>query len=284
MEETIDRGAGRPRGLLQWPPPEGRYRYARRLPPPDLAPWIAHFWMVAWDLRGLDPYQTVTLPHPSVHLVFEQGASQVHGVATGRFTRLLEGQSQVFGIKFKPGGFRPILGKPVATITNRNFPARRLIGPVAEKLEALAAKATTEDPLVEAAACWLRSVLTAPDPAIAEAGQLVSIILEDPEILTVDSLARRTGIGKRSLQRIFREYVGVPPKWVIRRYRLHELVERINAGACPNWSQVALDLGYFDQAHLVNDFRSVTGYSPRQYQRKIHHAGVGAVSGVKRPG
>jgi len=271
--EIIDDGAGRPRGLLQWPPPEGRFRYARRLPPPDLAPWITHFWMVSWDLRGLDPYRPETLPHPNVHVVFEQGASKVHGVTTGSFARLLEGQSRVFGIKFKPGGFRPILGKPLSTITNRSVPARRLLGPVAERLETLTAQASSEAPLVEAAGCWLRSILLAPDPAITEVDQLVACILEDPEILTVDALAGRTGLSKRSLQRIFREYVGVPPKWVIRRYRLHELVERLNAGVRLNWSQVALDLGYFDQAHLVNDFRSVTGYSPRQYQRRLQSAG-----------
>ncbi len=271
-EEIIDHGAGRPRGLLQWPPPEGRFRYARRLPPPDLAPWITHFWMVSWDLRGLDPYQPQTLPHPNVHVVFEEDASYVNGVATGRFARLLEGKSQVFGIKFKPGGFHPILGKPVSTITNRSLSARRLLGGVAEQLEALTVLASSEAPLVEAAVCWLRAILPAPDPQIAEVDRLVIGIREDPEILTVDALAARAGIGKRSLQRIFREYVGVPPKWVIRRYRLHELVERLNAGARLTWSQVALDLGYFDQAHLVNDFRSVTGYSPRQYQRRLQSA------------
>jgi len=268
-DEIIDDGAGRPRGVLQWPPPRGRFRYARRLPPTDLAPWITHFWMVSWDLRGLDPYQQETLPHPNVHVVFEEGASQVIGVATDRFARVLAGKSQVFGIKFKPGGFRPILGKPLSTITNRSLSARRLLGPVAEQLETATAQASSEAPLVEAASCWLRSILPAPDPAIAEVDQLVASILEVSEILTVDALAHRTGISKRSLQRIFRDYVGVPPKWVIRRYRLHELVGRLNARVRLNWSQVALDLGYFDQAHLVNDFRSVTGYSPRQYQRRL---------------
>jgi len=271
-EEIIDHGASRPRGLLQWPPPDGRFRYARRLPPPDLTPWITHFWMVSWDLRGLGSYQPETLSHPNIHVVFEEGASTVNGVVTGRFSRLLEGKSQVFGIKFRPGGFRPILGKSVSTITDRTLPAEGLLGPVASRLERLTAQAANETPLVEAACCWLRSILTAPDPAITEAGRLVDQILEDPEILNVDVLASCTGTSKRSLQRIFREYVGVPPKWVIRRYRLHELVARLHAGDRLKWSQIALDLGYFDQAHLVNDFRTATGYSPRQYQRRLRLA------------
>lgn len=75
-------------------------------------------------------------------------------------------------------------------------------------------------------------------------------------------------MGKRSLQRLFNDYVGVSPKWVIRRYRLHELLERVHSGAEPDYAQLALELGYYDQAHLINDFRSIVGYSPTQYQRR----------------
>jgi AraC-like DNA-binding protein len=69
----------------------------------------------------------------------------------------------------------------------------------------------------------------------------------------------------RSLQRLFSRYVGVSPKWVIRRYRLHELLEQMHSGRHLDWAQVAIDLGYFDQAHLINDFKSITGYAPTEY-------------------
>jgi AraC-like DNA-binding protein len=85
----------------------------------------------------------------------------------------------------------------------------------------------------------------------------------------VADLARRAAMGQRSLQRLFGEYVGASPKWVIRRYRLHELVEKSNSGSELDWPQLALDLGYFDQAHLINDFKSIVGYSPTEYQKLI---------------
>src|SRR5262245_35201319 len=93
--EIIDEGAGRPRGLFRQLRSEGRFRYIRRLPPPDLTPWINHFWMVRWDLRGVDPYEQETLPHPNVHVVFEEDNSCVYGVVTGKFVRKLVGKSQV---------------------------------------------------------------------------------------------------------------------------------------------------------------------------------------------
>ena len=65
------------------------------------------------------------------------------------------------------------------------------------------------------------------------------------------------------------EYVGVSPKWVIRRYRLHELIERFNSGEKLDWAQLALVLGYFDQAHLINDFTTIIGYSPTQYRKLV---------------
>ncbi len=84
--------------------------------------------MVGWDLRGYAPYRTETLPHPNVHVVFESGDSCVNGVHTGRFARVLEGKAHVFGIKFCAGAFRPLLGRPVASITTRNLAARSVIG------------------------------------------------------------------------------------------------------------------------------------------------------------
>ena len=93
----------RPRGVLQGAP-RGDIRHARHAPSADLAFWIEHYWIVEWDLR--EPYVAETLPHPSVHLVVGS-LSRIAGVQTGRFTRRLEGRDRVFGIKFRPGAFRP---------------------------------------------------------------------------------------------------------------------------------------------------------------------------------
>ena len=72
----------------------------------------------------------------------------------------------------------------------------------------------------------------------------------------------------RRLQRLFAEHVGVGPKWVIRRYRLHEVTERMSAGAPIDWAALAADLGYADQAHLTRDFTDLFGEPPTAYARR----------------
>jgi AraC-like DNA-binding protein len=94
---------------------------------------------------------------------------------------------------------------------------------------------------------------------------IVARIAAGPDITRVDTLADQVGVGVRRLQRLFNEYVGVGPKWVIRRYRLHEVTQRLAAGDAVNWGRLAAELGYADQAHFVRDFTAMTGETPTRY-------------------
>lgn len=276
VEEIFDPEAGRPRGVLRPPPAEGRMRHARRKPPADLEPWIQHFWSVRWDLRGCEPFLQETVPHPNVQLVFDRSGAHVAGVHTARFSTTLEDKSRVFGIKFRPGGFRPFLGSSVGALANRMVPVEQIFGESGRQWELTMSDLEQDDALIGAASEFLRARLPAADANVLLATRLVEQISMAAEgesaIRSVQALARRSGMGQRSLQRLFQEYVGANPKWVIRRYRLHELVERLKAGEALDGAQTALELGYCDQAHLINDFRGIIGYSPSRYRSLLRKA------------
>jgi AraC-like DNA-binding protein len=269
VQESFDEAAGKPRGVLRGPAPAGKFRHGRHSASPDLAHAIDHYWMVSWDLRGEKPHLAETLPHPNFNLVFEKPVSTINGVFTGKFSRRLEGQGQAFGIKFKPGAFRPLVNASASSFANRSIPAASLFArEEVEALEAVLISSAEDDKKVEAADTFLRRHITGPDATVLLATDLVQRILNEREIRTVEDLSMHAGITRRSLQRLFREYVGAPPKWVIRRYRLHELVEQLHDGRSVDYASLALDLGYFDQAHLIRDFRSIVGYSPGQYGKR----------------
>ena len=231
---------------------------------------------MAWDLRGCEPFLQETLPHPNVHIVFDGNGAHVAGVHTARFSTTLQGESRVFGIKFRAGGFRPFLGSSVGALANRMVPLEHAFGASARQWERTMLSLQDDDALIAAASDFLRARLPAPDASVALATRLVEQILkaseDESEIRSVQELAHRSGMSQRSLQRLFQQYVGASPKWVIRRYRLHELVERLKAGDVVDGAQAALDLGYFDQAHLINDFRSIVGYSPTRYGSLLRQA------------
>jgi AraC-type DNA-binding domain-containing proteins len=96
----------------------------------------------------------------------------------------------------------------------------------------------------------------------------VNGIMADRDIVKVDDAVRKFGINKRTLQRLINEDVGVSPKWVIRRSRIHEAALRAADGETPDWAELAAERGYFDQAHLIKDFKTVIGCLPSQYARQ----------------
>jgi AraC-like DNA-binding protein len=243
-----------------------RFDVSRARPSPALADLVEHYWTVSWDLRGREPYTQHTLPHPSVHLVAEQDRSGVMGVLTGRFTRRLEGEGRAFGIRFRPAGFHPFLGAPVATLTDRRVAVAEVFGPAGDRLVAELLAAGGEDRPV-AAEAFLRARPPAPDPTVALVNRVVDRVMADRDITRVADVTDRTGIGTRRLQRLFATYVGVPPKWVIRRARLHEAVERLDRGDDLDLAYLARELGYFDQAHFARDFRAAVGRPPTVYAR-----------------
>jgi AraC-like DNA-binding protein len=263
-----------PRGVLHLQSGKGRFEVARARPSPALAELVEHFWLVSWDLRGREPHLQHTLPHPGVHLVAEPGHSGIQGVLTGRFSRRLAGAGHAFGIRFRPAGFHPFLGAPVASLTDRRVQVAEVFGPDGDRLVARLLAAGDQGRRVAAAEAFLLARLPAPDPSVALVNRVVDQIMADREITRVGELADRAGVGTRRLQRLFATYVGVSPKWVIRRARLHEAVERLDEGDQADLGFLARELGYFDQAHFARDFRDAVGRPPTAYAR----AGTGGRS------
>jgi AraC-like DNA-binding protein len=240
----------RPRGILHEKVELSVPGYGRYWPADDLAPFVEHFWTVAWDVSR--PEVREVLPHPSVHLVLQCGKSGLAGVPTRRFTTVLEGEGRVLGTKFRPGGFRPFLGRPVSELTGRTLTLAEAFEIVQE---------------------FLRGLAPRPDPAVELIGRIAERAMSDRGITRVEHLVEIFGIGPRKLQRLFGEYVGVGPKWIIQRYRLHEAVERFAAGTAGDGAALAADLGYADQAHFIRDFKKLVGASPAEYGRGLRGRG-----------
>ena len=114
-------------GVLRTPPDDA-WGLHRLDPGPELAPYAVWHWIVVWDLRGREPHHQTTLPHPSAHLVVEDGAAWLYGPLRERFERTLAGAGRAVGLRFKPGGVRPLLQAPVSSIRDRRVPASTLPG------------------------------------------------------------------------------------------------------------------------------------------------------------
>jgi AraC-like DNA-binding protein len=260
---TADTALGR--GVLHQSVAASQFALGRHQPSAAMAPFVDFYWILHWDLRGRPPHEQTILPHPNVNLAFERTGSAIYGVDRKLFVRRIEGQGVALGVRFRAGGFRPFWDGPVAGLNDRTVPAAQLFGPAAEKTRRAIMGAPDDATMVAHAEKLLGSARPGRDPVAEQVAEMVTRITTDTSLRRVGDLATALDLPVRRLQRLFTDYVGVSPKWVMRRARLQEAAIRAEDGGHVDWAALAADLGYADQAHLTRDFTTTIGVPPARY-------------------
>ncbi|MFC7447716.1 helix-turn-helix domain-containing protein [Rhodococcus daqingensis] len=263
-ESTPPRGT--PEAVLHPDEAAEKFTVARRYPRESLAPFVEYLWIVHWAVDGTHEQQV--LPQPKIHLAAEDGRLLVHGVSRAPFSRKLLGTGHVIGVAFRAGGFRPFLRSSVGALEGTVLPAGDLLGRDDTPTAAAALATTDDDNMTALVEDYLEAIRPQPDPYIETVAALMERIENDPGIHRVDEVAALAGVSVRSLQRMFTEYVGIGPKWVIQRHRLLDAAEQAHGGRPVVWAELADRLGYSDQAHLIRAFTAAVGTPPATYARQ----------------
>lgn len=241
----------------------------------DIEHWVEGYWQLRWTIPPGQSFLSQVLPHPAVSLTVELGDTRhgigdesvvVTGVPTRRFDVQVQGHATVFGIKFRPGGFAAMFATPAHTLRDRVVPASELVP--RNLSEALAAF----DPGLQLAE-WtaradrlLAASIPAPDADFELLLKVVQRMLHDRSLLRVADVEQRVGVGRRRLQRLFSYYVGVSPKCVLSRYRMHDVVAALDNGYQGLLTDLAATYGWYDQAHFIREFSALIGTTPSAYR------------------
>ena len=228
------------------------------------AQFVEHYWSVSWDLR--DPYESTVITFPAVHLTNEWGtdgsrhghtlpAVLLHGVVERVFRTTIRGTGTVVGARFHPGGFTARYGRDAGSLTGR-----------VERAEELLPDAPPRD--VENCLAALEYAIGSDaslDETYVRLRKLVELIRDDDRLHRVEQVMEHSPWSARTTQRVFRRYVGVPVKWVLCRYRLQQAALEIESRPGVDHADLAVRLGWYDQAHFINDFRTMLGSTPGEY-------------------
>lgn len=236
------------------------------------AVWVENFWSVTWDLRGAEPFDSTVITFPAVHLTHEWGtdgvrhgqrlpATLVHGVVERVFTTTLTGSGSVVGVRFWPGGFAARFGRDAGALTGR-------VLPVDDELPGTAASFPDDIALTAAGMDDMIGKHTAVDTTYRDLLTLLDRVRADQQLHRVEQVMALSPWSERTTQRVFRRYVGVPVKWVLCRYRLQHAALQIETVPDLDFADLAVGLGWYDQAHFINDFRAMLGCTPGEYATK----------------
>jgi AraC-like DNA-binding protein len=169
-------------------------------------------------------------------------------------------------VHFRFGGASPFFAAPPSATSNQLVELDDLWGTDGAVLrERLLEAATTEQRLgiVESALLGHAVGPLQPDPAVAFA------VAAFERGASVSEVTSRLGLLPKSFARRFRERVGLLPKRFSRVRRLQRVLEAIERRQAVDWAEIAVDNGYFDQAHLIHDFQDLVGMTPSAYLQTV---------------
>jgi AraC-like DNA-binding protein len=248
---------------------------------PALADVVDRFWAVRWDLPDGLVHRQELLTHPGVNVSLGHGnaaegdvapgpvEARLYGVQRGLSSRLLVGRGWTVAVLTRPGGLGAFVDGSAADFTDRVVPLGQAIGTDDAALLRACLAVPEEEARVGLLAAALEQALR---PGRLDGARQVTEMARLAEtsrsVRLLSDLCALAGLAQRTVQRMFLQYAGVSPTWVIRRYRLLEAAEAVREGSQVSWAQVAADLGYADQAHLTRDFRAAIGQTPAAYAQR----------------
>jgi len=245
-------------------------------PSPALASHIKCFWVLESSFpTGEETVVTDGCPEIILHYgdyfsersesgVWEkQPKAIVAGQITRPLTLLPTGRVGMLGIRFWPHGIASLLDGSASELTDQRSEIA-VISSAITQLEELVINASSIEERVRTCESFLKKLLLvqATDQVVDRA---VKAIVNSNGNVMVRQLAKELNTTERQLQRKFRSQVGLSPRQLSRAFRFHRIIELLEEPPHPTWAQLALDCGFFDQAHLNRDFRQFTGQSPSAY-------------------
>ena len=253
-------------------------RYREFEPRPELKSWIKLFWI--FECRSEDPIPETLVADGCPELIIhfrtpfaEIGCSgqelvmQPTAVACGQLTRPLVLQSSLdagmFGIRFQPHGMTPFISAPMKSLTDARIAAVDLFKGIDQLVEEML-RSSNDERRVAACNRFLIRSLDFDRENVGIQRALDRIWLSRGRI-SVKSLSELMGVSRRSLELTFQKAVGISPKMYCRVVRFRNVYDAMSNESSLNWIRIALDSGFFDQPHLIRDFRQFAGESPTAF-------------------
>ena len=174
-------------------------------------------------------------------------------------------QERVFGIQFRAGGSFPFFRPPSSEVENRNLSLDCVWNAAASTMRERLLEAESVSAMFAVAEDVLTQQLVRPlelHPAVALAARRFST---NPHTATVGAVLDDIGLSHRRFSQLFYDQTGLTPKVFCRVRRFQRVLHHIHTARTVEWTQIALDCGYYDQAHFIHDFQSFSGFTPTGY-------------------
>jgi AraC-like DNA-binding protein len=236
----------------------------------DLSDLVRHVWVPRWVVPDGEVRPQRVLMYPTHNAVIMPEGADLYGPDPRVQIRELRGSSWAVGVLFRPAaGVLLTTTDPVALVgASEPLPAAAA-GPVRR---IMASTSYDREELMRTLRAWLVPIAARVDDRGRLVNEACRLAEEDPSLTRAADLSARLGTSPRSLERLVRSHIGMPPKWLIECRRLQHAATTLFASPGTDLSMLAADLGYADYPHFSRQYKRVLGESPRTTRERGRQA------------
>jgi AraC-like DNA-binding protein len=242
--------------------------------PASLRSAVAH--VTAYEERFAQGIQVVERVLPDgasrILIVLQRGAASIHvaGASARPVVLTMHGDMHGLSLALHPGATLGLFGVPAGELAGRTVPWDDIVDKTQRDLPEQLAAAADDAARVGHVLQSLRALQRPSDSASSRlAEHAASQLRARAGGISVRALAAEMNLSERRLQQVFASQLGLPPSVWRRLQRLHGTLRLLRKAESPQWAQVALCAGYYDQSHLINEFRALCGLTPQQFLRRV---------------
>ena len=243
-----------------------------------LRPHVSHILLYRETFAAGHEVHERVLPDGAVRLVFNLGAApsagdgaglpvEAIGASAAPVVVRMRGKVEGVSVTLRPGAAAALLGLPAGEIAGNAVHLDELWhGGAAELLERMAEAPDDAARVAMLQAALQRRLLDSGHIAVNTAAtHAARLIAESGGRRSLREVAAAVGVGERRLQQLFHAHVGLSPRAWGRLARLHGCLRALRLQPAPAWADVAVESGFYDQSHLVNEFRALCGVTPTEF-------------------
>jgi AraC-like DNA-binding protein len=251
---------------------------------PPLAPHVEHLWMARGQLPAR--WRNMILPDGAIELIVNLGDPQnlcepdnparqtvfkkswISGERTAPIVIDESGYVHLVAVRLRAGGAWPFLGIPLREFTGQVVELEAILGPEINELRERLGEAADDEARFDLVENWLAERIRDRTPPTRSVNQALRLIHEGADAVRIGRMADEIGISHKHLLREFDRCVGLTPKVLARLCSFQRVIHSIGQKPEVDWSGTAAQCGYYDQAHLIREFRAFSGLTPGSYLGK----------------
>ncbi len=177
------------------------------------------------------------------------------------------GNLSLFAIYFLPHGLSMFLDLPIKELFNHSVPLKLIIKDKVNQLEDDLSSAGTFKQKIVIAENFIISQIQKNEKKYNydRIRYVINLINQSKGVLKIEDLASKSFLSRKQFERIFSDFIGISPKQFLKIVRFQNAIYEKSKKAELNLTEIAHKCDYFDQSHMINDFKTLSGITPKNY-------------------